>query len=96
MTNELSLAVFSDLVRESFALAHPALPDLSLELVEVTALPDHGGPRRPFAITFRGPRTPLLPQNTYRFEHRTLGAVHLFIVPIGREAEGIVYEAVFN
>jgi len=96
MTNELSLALFSEHVEESFAFAHPALAGLSLQLVAVTALPDHGGPRQPFSITFRGPQAPLLPQRTYRLEHGTLGALDVFIVPVGREAGGVGYEAVFN
>jgi hypothetical protein len=37
-----------------------------------------------------------LPQATYRFEHETIGAFDLFIVPVGRTAQGVSYEAVFS
>ena len=76
---------------------------LALELVEVTGL--GSGPvltnsqssRERFAIVFRGPHSPMLPQHMYRVEHEAIGAIDdLFIVPVGQTAEGILYEAVFN
>jgi hypothetical protein len=53
---------------------------------------------------FRGPLEPILPQGIYRLEHEHLGALELFIVPIGpnknaNSAEGptaMLYEAVFG
>ena len=36
-----------------------------------------------------------LPQSTYALEHETLGAVFLFLVPLG-PTQGYRYEAVFN
>jgi hypothetical protein len=37
-----------------------------------------------------------LPQATYRLEHATLGAMDVFLVPIGQDREGVRYEAIFN
>ena len=39
---------------------------------------------------------PALPQRIYRLEHAELGGLDLFLVPIGRDASGITYEAVFT
>ena len=46
-------------------------------------------------IAHSGPQQPLLPQNTYGIEHKELGTLSIFIVPIGLDAEGMRYEAVF-
>ena len=54
------------------------------------------GPREPFALLFRGPKTPVLPQRIYRFDFEQLGAIEIFIVPIGRDESGMSYEAIFT
>lgn len=52
--------------------------------------------RDPFALVFRGPATPVLPQATYPFAHPLAGSMEIFIVPVGRAADGIDYEAIFT
>jgi len=52
--------------------------------------------REPFSLLFRGPLAPVLPQQIYPLGNETLGEVALFLVPIGPDADGMVYEAVFN
>ena len=49
-----------------------------------------------YPLVFRGPRDTLLPQRIYRFEHESIGDLDVFIVPIGPDDEGMLYEAVFN
>lgn len=75
------------------------------ELAEVT---EHGGApgrfRAPFAVLFHGPLQPVLPQGIYRVEHEQLGALELFIVPVGPDEPAdpgqaptaMRYEAVFG
>jgi GNAT superfamily N-acetyltransferase len=74
----------------------PAEP-LAFTLVDVTAA-GQGRPdgRAPFAVTFRGPATPLLSQQIVPLDHPELGGLALFLVPIGVDADGARYEAVFN
>jgi hypothetical protein len=52
--------------------------------------------REPFSLVFRGPVTPVLPQKIYRLEHPTRGSLDIFIVPVGRDRDGVHYEAIFN
>ncbi len=52
--------------------------------------------RTPFALTFEGPRSPLLPQGTYEIEHTDTGKLHLFLSPFRQDAECTLYEVVFN
>jgi hypothetical protein len=64
------------------------------ELVSATELNEGSG--RPFSVVFRGPRDALFPQRTYRMEHEEIGAFDIFLVHIGPDEEGLLYEAVFN
>lgn len=62
------------------------------------AIPDAGLParREPFSLLFRGPLDRLLPQQTYRMTHESVAEpLDIFIVPIAREHDGYVYQAIF-
>jgi hypothetical protein len=54
------------------------------------------GARAPFSLVFRGPRDAPLAQMTYDVEHEELGGLTLFMVPIGPDGKGMLYEVVFN
>jgi len=67
---------------------------LPLALDKAQALSDSGREGGAFRLEFLGPAEPVLAQATYPF--RSGDAAHdIFIVPVGREAGGIRYEAVF-
>ncbi len=74
----------------------------ALKLVEATPYSTQGGRatapnrRQPFSLIFLGPPEPILPQAIYPLEHAGMETLPIFIVPIGREPEGIEYQAVFN
>jgi len=96
MLEDFTLATFADRLGDTFRVGEGA-GVLDLELVEVSAgVAREGAARVPFAIVFRGPLEPVLPQQIYRFEHDELGAFNLFIVPIGPGEAGMQYEAVFG
>ena len=69
---------------------------LSLAVDSVQALPAHRLREHPFSLVLRGPRTPALPQATYRLRHPRLGVIELFLVPLGQDAQATRYEALFN
>ena len=54
------------------------------------------GRREPFNLLFRGPRSPYARQGTHRLEHDRLGTLEIFLVPLGPDATGMRYEAVFT
>jgi hypothetical protein len=76
--------------------AGPAMR-LDLTLLEVRSLgsPQTEG-REPFALLFRGPVDPLLPQAIYRIAADALGEHDIFIVPVARTRVGTDYEAIFT
>ena len=48
-----------------------------------------------FRLEWLGPADPMLAQATYRFR-RGEQSFDMFIVPIGQDSRGTLYEAVFN
>ncbi len=92
---------FASSIGETFVLDAGEAGPLDLVLME-SRLHDPDGPaqdasgaRTPFTLVFQGPAEPLLPQRIYRLEHDSIGAFEIFIVPIGQDAAGTTYEAVF-
>jgi hypothetical protein len=92
---ELTLATFEPHIGDAFAIAATPAP-IGLVLQTAKAAGSWPGGREPFSLLFRGPRDPLLAQAIYRLEHRTLGALEIFIVPVGRDAGSTTYEAIFT
>lgn len=66
--------------------------------VELVHLRDgRSGPRQAaWAVEFRGPRTPYLPQGNYVLSQPEVGTFELFLVPVGQDGQGCYYESVFN
>lgn len=52
--------------------------------------------REAFSLFFVGPVNPVLPQAMYTFRAEGVTLETMFIVPIGQDAEGTDYEAVFT
>jgi hypothetical protein len=68
---------------------------LELELTQVEE--KSPSPRQEqFILTFRAPLSAPLEQHIFSLQHEQLGSGILFLVPIGKDANGITYEAVFN
>lgn len=98
MLDQLQLTTFEPLVGQTFSL-RPSPDSQSVELVlaEANALAHGDGrPRAPFSLVFTGPFEPVMPQRIYRLEHQAVGALELFLVPIGRKERAIRYEAIFT
>jgi hypothetical protein len=55
-----------------------------------------GGNREAYSLMFCGPLQPVLPQHIYRVGNESIGEVDIFLVPIGPQADGMGYEAVFT
>jgi hypothetical protein len=91
-----TLESFRPAVGDAFTVGPEDGPTVELLLVEAEHK-DAGphAPRPPFSLLFHGPAEPLMPQATYRFAHHALGAMDIFIVPLGRDEHGTTYEAFF-
>lgn len=100
MSADLRIETFQNLQGDLFRLCAPGDGELELCLTEVTPLSTAsaapGTPRTPFALYFHGPSSPWARQATYRLENGSLGAVEIFLVPLGPDERGMRYEAVFT
>jgi hypothetical protein len=94
----LNFEFFSPHVNSTFALS---LGEASVELTltkaqKLSVHPFPGMMREPFSLFFRSSMPVVLPQRIYPLKHGALGDLDIFIVPIAREPQGIVYQALFN
>jgi hypothetical protein len=86
---------FQPLVGQSFRVV-VGETGLEIELREVRVLPPHRHRAEPFALVFRGPWQPALPQRVHTLVHPAIGQLVLFLVPVQGSGDGMAYEAIFN
>ena len=100
----LRIGDISRLVGDEFRLEH-ADGQKILQLAEAKALsggdetPDNatrGRPGGPFSLVFEGAASEAFQQGSHKIEHETLGAIDVFLVPVGQSGDKITYEAIFN
>jgi hypothetical protein len=90
---------FADKVGEVFVVGEQSFPAIPLTLTEAEPLPARMGPkgvRPPFSLVFLAKDPRVLPQRLYRLEHGEMGMLTIFLVPVGKDAEGVSYQATFN
>jgi hypothetical protein len=91
---------FDHLVGDEFELEFGADATLSLELIAADPLSSGtvgDATRAPFSLTFRSPgERRHAQQRIYTVRHAELGAMEIFLVPIGPDDGGMRYEAVFT
>lgn len=99
MEKRIAVAEMRALVDETFTLAVGS-ETLDLVLAEVRELGVRATPEGPlenYSLVFRcAVRDRFAPQATYRLEQARLGSLDVFLVPLGPDAQGMRYEAVFN
>ncbi len=99
MLETLTHETFTPLVGQPFAVLVDAERYMPAHLIEVKPLALDGDRRRkraPFALVFRGPPGGHLPQAIYDLKSAELNLSGVFLVPLGPDAEGMLYEAVFT
>jgi len=93
MTGPLEFDFFEPYLEEPFQVEGGVTLKLS-ECKRLKSVP--GQPREPFSLLFRGPASPMLPQKSYVLSNERSGPIEIFLVPVGQDAAGLMYEAVFN
>jgi hypothetical protein len=95
MSENLTKEQFLANLNTKFRVQLDAASDLEIELRQVNQ--GIATPRNEqFALVFAGPQQPFLQQAIYHLIHDKLGELELFLVPVGKDADGFQYEAVFN
>ncbi len=102
MLDKLRSQDFARYLNDTFSIQAESVGAIAAELIGVDELgaravsEEDTGRRRPFAIVFRTAEEVLLPQRIYTIEHSEMGALNIFITPIGPDDKGMRYEAVFT
>jgi len=55
-----------------------------------------GAMREPFSLLFRNEAAVVFPQRTYSMSNAGMGEFGIFLVPIARDRDGFIYQALFN
>ncbi len=95
MLEKLTQDMFAAQLNTTFRASLPDSGIAELQLYEVAeglSTPT----QEQFSLFFHGPRETNLGQGTFALDHDQMGAFPLFLVPIGPDAEGMRYQAVFN
>ena len=95
MTELPSRSAFADCLGNTFRIRASEEKEETVTLIEVKKL-GNSGPREQFSVLFRGGQGDYLRQKTYRMEHEGLGRMELFLVPLGPDDQGMLYQAVFT
>lgn len=99
LLNDLTAGDFRPFLNQTFHVRLEGIDPIDLELLSVTerANDADAAHRSPFSLVFLGPvSNQYLLQHIYRLEHEQMGALDIFIVPLGPHAGRMQYEAVFN
>jgi hypothetical protein len=93
----LTVDVFASRVGQRFRIRARPGGELEAELIEACALGRAAHDRRaPFTLSFRTRELAPLPQRIYEVAHDEIGSYDIFLVPIGPDGKGMVYEAIFT
>lgn len=89
----LTLEDFTPLVGAAFNLVDP--PG-ELMLIEAEGSPTMAGALRlGFSLMFSGPHQAALEQRIHALHHAALGTIELFLVPVSRVGDTVLYQAIF-
>jgi hypothetical protein len=91
MLDTIEQSHFEDLVGQNISIDFEG--STQAEVVSVKGL-GRRGERDAFSVLFRSGAQ--CPQGIYTVHHPTLGEQPLFLVPLGPDGEGMLYEAVFS
>jgi len=94
----LTLEDFAPRLNETFAVdvGQGRTPFVLVEARPLPVPPAPGMVRSPFSLIFHNASPVLFPQRIYQMENTSLGGFGIFLVPVARNRDGFLYQAVFN
>ncbi|WP_286265879.1 DUF6916 family protein [Thalassotalea atypica] len=95
--SDIQMTDFSNIVNQPFRCLAPI--EGEIELTEVVALnkqDDSRAKKAPFILVFHAPLEFPIQQDTYHLSHQELGTMAIFLVPVGKSEESVIFEATFT
>ena len=98
MLETFTVDTFTPRIGEIFRVIVDEKWEMRARLSAVTPWGAEGArrPRQPFTLLFHAPRDAYVPQSIYRVENDHMEPFEIFLVPVGPDAEGMQYEAIFT
>jgi hypothetical protein len=99
MLQDFTIELFQPRVGEPFRVIVDEKWEMATRLSEVSVWGHEEAKtrqRHPFSLIFHARPDAVIPQNIYRIENANLEPFECFLVPIGPDAGGMRYEAVFT
>lgn len=98
MLDKLNVVDFQPYLNQTFSIHFAPEVTLPAELISVVAWGSETEKyRQPFTLEFRtAQKNEYYQQGTFIVLHPSVGELPIFLVPIGADAEGMRYEAVFT
>lgn len=94
-TEDLTREGLLEQLNSKFLMRRADGEPLELVLASVTELPSAPGQEQ-FSVIFQAPLNAPPMQGIYELEHAQFGTFGIFLVPVGRDQQGLQYEAFFN
>lgn len=94
----LTLEHFASRLHQTFTvdLGHGKSPFVLIEAKPLAAPALRDMVRAPFSLLFHHVSSVLFPQRIYQMEGPGIGDFGIFLVPVARNQDGFLYQAVFN
>ena len=99
MLDQLTIESFEPHVGTSFWAEFPNGGKVELRLLQALKVMESEAARlqrNPFSLHFLGPKSFFLQQQIYKLTHPECETMEIFLVPVGEDARGYLYEAVFT
>lgn len=100
MLDKLTHRDFERHLNTTFAVHYSDTDSFDALLIEVKTLgqkPEDSNQRWAYSLLFHIPeKESYLVQRIYRLSHPDMGDIDLFLVPLGPDETGMLYEAIFN
>ncbi|HWU53762.1 MAG TPA: hypothetical protein VN153_13220 [Tahibacter sp.] len=97
MLNEIPLEAFAAIVGQNVRVSSGE-HHIDVEVAQAQTLANPSPRAQPpfFVIVRHNGATRAINQGIYQFDHPSLGALDLFLVPVGPDGQGMCYEITFN
>jgi hypothetical protein len=103
MLDYFTVEAFAPRIGETFRLLLEDRPTIDVVLVKAAEMPLPGWQtdgfarrRQPYVLQFVGPSDDSVQQGIHRLEHDDLRVLEIFLAPVDRSDDGVIYEAVFS
>jgi hypothetical protein len=95
MTQELTRDDYAACVNMDFIVDLSPEQKVTMKLSEVTELKERFS-QQTFSLIFHAPETTPIEQGQFTVHNEKLGDIDLFMVPIGKDKRGVMFQSLFN